>query len=52
MDASELFTSSAAAIVKILRDKGGEEFLDLKFNNIPNATAMAVEAAAEMGGAG
>lgn len=45
----ELFTSSAAGIVESLQDKGFEVFLDLKFHDIPNTTAMAVKAAAEMG---
>ncbi|QMV61307.1 orotidine-5'-phosphate decarboxylase [Pseudomonas berkeleyensis] len=45
----ELFTSCAAEIVSTLRDRGFEVFLDLKFHDIPNTTAMAVRAAAEMG---
>ncbi len=45
----ELFTSCAAGIVETLRGKGFEVFLDLKFHDIPNTTAMAVKAAAEMG---
>ncbi|MDG9883161.1 orotidine-5'-phosphate decarboxylase [Pseudomonas sp. GD04058] len=45
----ELFTSSAAGIVESLQGKGFEVFLDLKFHDIPNTTAMAVKAAAEMG---
>ncbi len=45
----ELFTSCASDIVETLRDKGFEVFLDLKFHDIPNTTAMAVKAAAEMG---
>lgn len=45
----ELFTSSASGIVETLCDKGFEVFLDLKFHDIPNTTAMAVRAAAEMG---
>ncbi|QBF27912.1 orotidine-5'-phosphate decarboxylase [Pseudomonas tructae] len=45
----ELFTSSASGIVETLVEKGFEVFLDLKFHDIPNTTAMAVKAAAEMG---
>ncbi|MCU1722236.1 orotidine-5'-phosphate decarboxylase [Pseudomonas sp. 5P_5.1_Bac1] len=45
----ELFTSSASGIVETLCSKGFEVFLDLKFHDIPNTTAMAVKAAAEMG---
>src|SRR3989344_7304671 len=45
----ELFTSCASEIVGTLRDKGFEVFLDLKFHDIPNTTAMAVKAAAELG---
>ncbi|MBD1551962.1 orotidine-5'-phosphate decarboxylase [Pseudomonas typographi] len=45
----ELFTSSAAGIVETLNARGFEVFLDLKFHDIPNTTAMAVKAAAEMG---
>lgn len=45
----ELFTSCASEIVGTLRDRGFEVFLDLKFHDIPNTTAMAVKAAAEMG---
>lgn len=45
----ELFTSSASGIVEALCEKGFEVFLDLKFHDIPNTTAMAVKAAAEMG---
>lgn len=45
----ELFTSSAAGIVETLNDRGFEVFLDLKFHDIPNTTAMAVKAAADMG---
>lgn len=45
----ELFTSSAAGIVEALNRRGFEVFLDLKFHDIPNTTAMAVKAAADMG---
>lgn len=45
----ELFTRCGPAIVETLAGKGFEVFLDLKFHDIPNTTAMAVKAAAEMG---
>lgn len=45
----ELFTRCGSDIVGTLRDRGFEVFLDLKFHDIPNTTAMAVKAAAEMG---
>jgi orotidine-5'-phosphate decarboxylase len=45
----ELFTSSGADVIGTLAERGFEVFLDLKFHDIPNTTAMAVKAAAEMG---
>ncbi|QLF94447.1 orotidine-5'-phosphate decarboxylase [Pseudomonas sp. ABC1] len=45
----ELFTRSGPVIVETLRGRGFEVFLDLKFHDIPNTTAMAVKAAAELG---
>lgn len=45
----ELFTRSGPAVVEALHAKGFEVFLDLKFHDIPNTTAKAVRAAAEMG---
>lgn len=45
----ELFTSSGPAVIEKLHELGFEVFLDLKFHDIPNTTAMAVKAAAELG---
>ena len=45
----ELFTSSGPSVVEALQTKGFEVFLDLKFHDIPNTTACAVAAAAELG---
>ncbi len=45
----ELFTHEGPSIVKTLQNKGFEVFLDLKFHDIPNTTAQAVCAAADLG---
>ena len=45
----ELFTRSGPKVVEALHAMGFEVFLDLKFHDIPNTTAMAVKAAAELG---
>ena len=45
----ELFTRSGPAVIEALHKLGFEVFLDLKFHDIPNTTAKAVLAAAEMG---
>lgn len=45
----ELFTYEGPNIVKSLHGKGFEVFLDLKFHDIPNTTAAACAAAADLG---
>ena len=45
----ELFTREGAHIVKMLKEKGKNVFLDLKFHDIPRTVSRAVAQAAEMG---
>ncbi|TCM63743.1 orotidine-5'-phosphate decarboxylase [Acinetobacter calcoaceticus] len=45
----ELFTHAGPAIVKALHERKFDVFLDLKFHDIPNTTAQAVCAAADLG---
>ncbi|MCK2043808.1 orotidine-5'-phosphate decarboxylase [Chromohalobacter sp. TMW 2.2308] len=45
----ELFTRSGPQILEALHARGFEVFLDLKFHDIPNTVAGAVEAAADHG---
>lgn len=45
----ELFTRCGPSIVEALQSRGFDVFLDLKFHDIPNTTAKAVRAAAELG---
>lgn len=45
----ELFTKYGSGVVKSLHQRDFEVFLDLKFHDIPNTTAQAVLAAADLG---
>lgn len=45
----ELFTRCGPSVVESLQARGFEVFLDLKFHDIPNTTAQAVKAAADLG---
>ncbi len=45
----ELFTRSGPEVIEALHGRGFQIFLDLKFHDIPNTVAGAVQAAAEQG---
>ncbi|MFD2189717.1 orotidine-5'-phosphate decarboxylase [Pistricoccus aurantiacus] len=45
----ELFTRSGPDVLQALHGRGFDVFLDLKFHDIPNTVASAVQAAAEQG---
>ena len=45
----ELFTRAGPGLVKTMVDQGFDVFLDLKFHDIPNTTAKAISAAADLG---
>ena len=45
----ELFNTARSRLIEQLMQRGFEVFLDLKFHDIPNTTAQACKAAAELG---
>lgn len=45
----QLFTRCGPSVVQMIRDEGGEVFLDLKYHDIPNTVAKASVEAARMG---
>lgn len=46
---SELFTAAGPEVIQIIRGRGCEVFLDLKFHDIPNTVASAVKSAGQLG---
>jgi len=45
----QLFTRNGPAAIEMVRDEGGEVFLDLKYHDIPNTVKNAIAAAIDLG---
>ena len=45
----QLFTACGPDVIRMIRERGGEVFLDLKYHDIPNTVAMATVEAARLG---
>jgi orotidine-5'-phosphate decarboxylase len=46
---NRLFTAEGPSMVRALTERGDRVFLDLKYHDIPNTVATAVEAATQLG---
>ncbi|MFH1563211.1 MAG: orotidine-5'-phosphate decarboxylase [Nitrospirota bacterium] len=46
---AQLFTSAGPDAIKMIQDKGGKVFLDLKYHDIPNTVVSATKIVAKMG---
>jgi len=46
---NQLFTAEGPRVIQMIKKKGGEVFLDLKFHDIPNTVARAAEVATKLG---
>ena len=46
---NQLFTAEGTKVIKVVQEKGGKVFLDLKFHDIPNTVARAAEVVSKLG---
>lgn len=46
---NQLFTAEGIKVIKMVQEKGGKVFLDLKFHDIPNTVARAAEVVSKLG---